>query len=1423
MDTDPFLQRILSILSSSELKLGEIEVSNTNFLVDASVIDSQISYEIDDSLKKPKLTITSVKGEVDNIDDIARVSNDKSSITFSDYTTSLSSGYKLNYYNNFKFISSLAVIGFLSVLLFSNNRNFGGKGNLIFFFSITIYIFIGVSNSVNLSELSIRIEIKSPSTFKFNSLQLKLGSGSSNIIGLLSKSLVINSCSDIKDHQVTLSQLSIESNLNICSTKNITIKSLQLLSSNVSIALNTKSNVNLKFYNGYNGLININSKNLNIEGGGCEIKNNGLISNGTCGTGVKTTRLEVIANDGVLLSNVQVLCKVDSTWRPNPSPSNSPTSPPISNSQAQVEYKYDQSNLVFMAQSGYSSNSITDSPFGISNSFTVNYVANAPVSNWLVSKTPTPSLEANTNYQFSFSFKLGEPLNKNNVFGNMSLYLYNPTHVKDPNGTSQNFKSSPYEPLFFKTFTGDFTSSSDFITTTISVTPSVDIGISVLAFQMNRTTKSASTPSMVFFKDMKFIIPSKTITKPSKLITKDSELINIPKPPISLDPIDHSTCPYLSGDLVHWHDPTIWENKVIPLPSSIITIPNGKKVLISPCSISQTEIYKKIIIPPTSELVFADSDLTMNIQDIYVQGKFIMGSKTCRYNANINLIFHGSKTLNNTISDFYGSKGIAVDAHGFISVQGKQYHYTWTRLASTAWSGDRVIYIMDNVNWEVGQQVLITTSIFQDDLDNQNEVLTIAAIQGKQIEFTEPIKFYHYGGQEYQAEVALLSRRIVFRGDGDSEADKNSFGAHILVVGEGQFAGIQLIRMGQTNLKARYPIHYHLAGTVKNSFISDCSVTNSYYRCYTIHGTNNVTLTNNVAFDVRGHCYYLEDGVEMDNTLSFNLAAYIHVIGSGARGNNQKGQDFVESDSLRQPADSAASGFYITCPWNSLIGNSASGGWAGFSFPNLPKPIGNHRNVPIVPSQYPLKQFEGNTAHSSGSIFTANGASIYVGGNLVFNEVDGLLYYSSGRYARSTYFNGTEADGNEEWMRFNNTKIYLSNRGVSHWGERVECVYLESYDSLRPASLFGQAWLSNAIINGRSGNIVGQGFDLLYTRQGFQFYDTNVQTILSNIIFRNYIHFQGAEDPEEDNCIFIGMTHSDMYKEQGMSAIINVTIEGTDSSQFIGHRIIDTGSSRYFNFIDYDGSIFSTPKGTPKVIGSHEQWWNYDSTCKYHSEWLVWVCDRSTHEISTLYILIPGLIDSDNLMDQVIPVGNMSLFGGGVTDFRGTVVTRNPGVTGISSSSNCVSAGGSCGVGWYFYLTGGSPTYMKIWVGQVVYGQHIFLAIPYPQFTTFNISCDLKGTKLYNKNYTLGSSAADVRSGDGSKYYFDGTHLFIKVVNFANKGGNNESFNRGGAKIYNQLKYYFLHITANNIVTPPTKLINGYFTGLPYSLPSSTL
>lgn len=94
-----------------------------------------------------------------------------------------------------------------------------------------------------------------------------------------------------------------------------------------------------------------------------------------------------------------------------------------------------------------------------------------------------------------------------------------------------------------------------------------------------------------------------------------------------------------------------------------------------------------------------------------------------------------------------------------VDIHGKQFHPTWTRLAATARTQDDRVYLQEAVNWEVGQQVVVTTTVYKDKEDPQNEVRTIAAVSSnrKIVQFTQPLDFTHYAGQEYQVCATLAS------------------------------------------------------------------------------------------------------------------------------------------------------------------------------------------------------------------------------------------------------------------------------------------------------------------------------------------------------------------------------------------------------------------------------------------------------------------------------------------------------------------------------------------------------------------------------------------------------------------------------------------------------------------------------------------
>lgn len=125
----------------------------------------------------------------------------------------------------------------------------------------------------------------------------------------------------------------------------------------------------------------------------------------------------------------------------------------------------------------------------------------------------------------------------------------------------------------------------------------------------------------------------------------------------------------------------------------------------------------------------------------------------------------------------------------------------------------------------------------------------------------------------------------------------------------------------------------------RECYIRDSSFHRSYYRCIALHSTNHMLVTENVAYDVVGHCYFLGSGTEVDNTLSFNLAAHIHSINPAndqPGGSGQLTNVYQQGPTLAMPADVTAAGFFLPNIQNKLIGNAASG--VGI---NVPQHISN--------------------------------------------------------------------------------------------------------------------------------------------------------------------------------------------------------------------------------------------------------------------------------------------------------------------------------------------------------------------------------------------------------------------------------------------------------------------------------------------------
>lgn len=753
-------------------------------------------------------------------------------------------------------------------------------------------------------------------------------------------------------------------------------------------------------------------------------------------------------------------------------------------------------------------------------------------------------------------------------------------------------------------------------------------------------------------------------------------------------------CPHNSVD-------TKWEQTMPRGKGQNVKLPANTKVLLTGTSLAASEEFGFITIPKSSQLIFSDEEIHLKAAGIHVLGALLAGSQGCRLCSYMSITLLGKrpKFIDQIPEPTF--KGINVDG-GRLEIHSAEYYHTWSRLAVTAKRGDKMLLLQDPVNWDVGMQIVVTSTQLKDSRDwHQNEVAIVSGVKGNHelgtditaVYLESGLKYDHYGGAEYQAEVGLLERRFVIQGDAKSEPKDQSpircstaevgslpcadtfltgFGGHVIVQSQGvaKISGVEFYRMGMTNFDGRYPIHFHMLGEKgKDSYVRDSSFHRSFYRCATIHGSSRVSISRNVAYDIIGHCLYLEDGVETFNVIEFNLHAHIHPIGmpAGAGSSSQFLDEVESSDSLAIPSDVTASGFYITNAENYIRGNAAVGGFSGYQFPVLPSAVGLSRDSPITPRKSYTLEFNGNSCRSAG-YWWEHGGCVYVGGEFYHKSASSRwpIGYNPGRLvngwrpcsdkdkggefcdAFGSRCTGPTAMACYEFIRVTNFKASLSTIGYMNWGMRSRLYNIEFHDIVGGPSIeaFGYTAVDQLLVTCRTDNFpnappfCGSSMQPHEGHQGsvpcksleqrkfrresrvFTWYDTNAITVIANATIRKCDPKAWPSCDQQKACaksrIFEFTAHSDKHLPEYMSLTAGFKFEDAKSmsDDDFYDRVVDFNTrtpaiaARFSGWLDADGAVCKKNWG-PSIIGSNNdagKWWHLSNDCIPLSEGLAWCC-----------------------------------------------------------------------------------------------------------------------------------------------------------------------------------------------------------------------
>ena len=74
---------------------------------------------------------------------------------------------------------------------------------------------------------------------------------------------------------------------------------------------------------------------------------------------------------------------------------------------------------------------------------------------------------------------------------------------------------------------------------------------------------------------------------------------------------------------------------------------------------------------------------------------------------------------------------------------------------------------------------------------------------------------------------------------------------------------MEVRHVGQAFRLGRYAIHFHLSGNMSGSWVRFCSIHHSFNRAITAHGVHNMLFEGNVAYDIKGHTFFIVSWPEM--------------------------------------------------------------------------------------------------------------------------------------------------------------------------------------------------------------------------------------------------------------------------------------------------------------------------------------------------------------------------------------------------------------------------------------------------------------------------------------------------------------------------------------------------------------------------------
>jgi len=716
---------------------------------------------------------------------------------------------------------------------------------------------------------------------------------------------------------------------------------------------------------------------------------------------------------------------------------------------------------------------------------------------------------------------------------------------------------------------------------------------------------------------------------------------------------------------LRWADPATWPNNQVPVAGDKVTIANDQEVLldISPPALSGLTINGK--------LVFADeSDLALTTEWIMVFGELQIGTEANPFTHKAIITL----TDNNEGEQLMGmgDRGIMLSG-GTLNLHGNITN-TWTRLAETAEKGSTTIKVLNAEQWQVGDEIVLASTDYN---PGQAETRHITAISGNTITLDQPLAYMHFGeityGVDERGEVGLLTRNIKVQASED--AAESYFGGHIMamITSKMYVEGVELNRMGQHMELARYPIHWHLVGEGgKGQYLRNAAIHDTFNRCVTVHGTNDLQIENNVTYNTVGHCFFMEDGIETGNAFVKNLAIQTKCHPTmECVPNNLAANGEIDAENRRElrdisfsgrhtllPSDNTVSSYWITNPDNSYIDNVAAGSdstgfW--FSIPMHPNGafLGSDDSLNTWPRRTPLRAFRGNVAHSNFDGF------------MIDRHIDEDNTFGLASWPLQPLADPDDLESEVMETHFENLTSW-KNRNGGLWGRGDLYVYSNmtladnAIGMTQAAGDIGSLPFSSRLIDGL---VVGETDNIgnPSTPEEIAYGRSLPKPAIPDFPIRGYEYYDYRDDVI--NTTFVNFQDNSLRKTGALSFLLFTSAGLSTNSSIQGAEFVNAkpayfpkydtrfdndnrGGNAYrtLSIHDLDGSVTGIPDSHIMLHDGENDSVVTDDSCEIHPDWNAAVCtgDIGRLNLSDARGEFPAAVDLESRTARYALIGGLS-------------------------------------------------------------------------------------------------------------------------------------------------------------------------------------